>query len=114
MNADTELAVSNRFALGPHVYRRLLEMDQSDLLDFYSKAFPNAHVLHHRILESQVPSQPNYLTSHASFYNHLILLGRRVVPSESLTSAPNSIIQAFFGMTRYVGQVVKIIGHTQP
>ena len=105
-------AVDSQISLGPFVSRRLSDFEQLDLLQFYNKVHPNAHVIHH--CSVSLPNSPNFLSSYADFYSHIILQGRRVVAADSLTSAPNSIVQAWLDSTWYVGQVMKIIGHMQP
>ncbi len=103
--------VSTHFATGPGVNRPLTVSEHGLLLEYYTRAHPDANVLSHR--HPNPPSNANFLYSHANFYNSVILRGRRVVASRSMTSAPNSIVQIFLDATCYVGQVVQIIGHHQ-
>ena len=86
--------------------------DQAQILQYYELTFPNADVIS-RNTESHL-AEPNYIVSRGYIHKHLILDGRHIVPSESLTDAKSSIIQADYNGVRFVGQIVKIISHEQP
>lgn len=66
-----------------------------------------------RIADSNL-ARPNFLVSRARSHKYLVLDGRRILPSQSLTKANNSIIQADFDGIRYAGQIIKIFAHEQP
>ena len=80
-------------------------------LQYYAGRYPEAEVVSHRAQLDH--ARPNFLTSHARFYSHFVLGGHRIVASDSLAYAPNSVIQVAFGAQRYVGQIFKILRHYQ-
>ena len=86
--------------------------DQAQILWYYEMTFPNADVISHNT-ESHL-AEPNYIVSHGYIHKHLVLDSHHIVPSESLTNAKSSIIQADYNGVQFVGQIVKIISHEQP
>lgn len=83
--------------------------DQAQILQYYQLAFPDANVISHNT-ESHL-SEPNYIISHGYTHKHLVLDGHHIIPSESLTDARSSIIQADYDGVQFVGQIVNIILH---
>ena len=111
-NSYHSFTVGIRFSLGDATKMSLPLEDQSDLLEYYHNTFPDAAVI---ACSSDFDlEEPNFLISRGLSHKHLILDGRHLLPSESLTKAHSSIIQADFDGVRYVGQVVKIFSHDQP
>ena len=106
------LLVNTQFSLGDLIKSHLLTPDQAQILQYYQLAFPDANVISHNT-ESHL-TEPNYIISRGYTHKHLVLDGRCIIPSESLTDARSSIIQADYDGVRFVGQIVKIISHEQP
>lgn len=104
--------VGQRFSLGSYTTDTLDAELQSNMLNFYANSFPDARVLSRGARNISVQSA-NFLNSRAKFHKYLVLDGRRLIPSRSLTYAPSAIIQADFNNTRYLGQIFDIITHHQ-
>ena len=86
--------------------------DQAQILRYYELTFPNADVISCNTESHLV--EPNYIVSHGYIHKHLVLDGWHIIPSESLTNAKSSIIQANYNGVQFLGQIVKIISHEQP
>lgn len=108
----TSITVSRRFSLGPDVRRSLTARQEDHLVTFYSNSTPDARVIARTA--STLDDSPNFVSGSARFHSHIILDGRRIIPSTSLHKASASIVQADFSGTRYVGQVTEILTHQQP
>jgi hypothetical protein len=106
------LLVDVRFSLGDAVRTFLSAEDQRNLVEYYQTTYPDACVIP-RDTDTDT-ADANFLLSRSLTHKHLILDGRRILPSESLSNANSSIIQVDYDGTRYVGQLVKIISHDQP
>ena len=104
--------MTRKFSLATGV-KKLLSLEQQQLLvNHYHDAYPDVHIVTRTALYPSAHSK--FIHGQAQFHNYLILDGRRIIPSSSVTHAPNSIIQADYGDTRYVTQVIDIITHHQP
>ena len=101
-----------RFSLGPHTTQTLTRKDLTHLVSFYSSTYPEARVADHSTATDDF-CNTNFVTNKAKRHKYLILDGRRIVPSESVFSAPNAIVQADLNGRRYVGQVFSVLTHKQ-
>ncbi|KII90042.1 hypothetical protein PLICRDRAFT_29188 [Plicaturopsis crispa FD-325 SS-3] len=87
------------------------ETQEELLVAYYYGLDRDAHVIGRA--ETTNSATPNFVNGRAQFHDHVILDGRRIIPSSSLSKASASIVQADFGGTRYVGQVLEILTHQQ-
>lgn len=90
----------------------LTREQQTALVEFYQNTYPDARIIS-RAAHSDDPN-PNYVFGRAKFHKHIILDGRRITPSASLTHAPTSIVQMDLNNKRYVGQIFHVFTHKQP
>ena len=98
--------------MGPSVLKSLDQGQLKHLLDFYTTTHPDAQVLpRHANVEDF--DAANFIYTHAKVHDHLVLDGRKIVPSKSFKNSASSIIQTEIDGTRYVGQVFSIITHKQ-
>ena len=81
------------------------------LVNHYEDAYPDARVV--SITTSETGRDLNFITGRAKFASHIVVDGRRILPSNSSSNAPNSIIQMEFNGELYVGQVTDIFTHHQ-
>ncbi|KAF7372541.1 alcohol dehydrogenase [Mycena venus] len=102
-----------RFSLGLAVLKELPAPFQQDLLEYYNTTYPDISIVSRA---ADIGSSPNhhFLHGSAQVHSHIILDGRRITSSTSLTDASSSIIQLDADGTRYVGQIYNIITHRQP
>jgi hypothetical protein len=112
-STNTKHPVDTRFSLGPYVMKTLDRKDLAHLVSFYRSTYPTAHVTDHSTITDDYRNT-NFVSNKAKSHSHLILDGRRITPSNSLKSAPNSIIQVQLDGKRYVGQMFSILTHRQP
>ena len=110
------LSVGHSFSLGPGSTINLPNTLQKCLVDFYNDQFPFANVYSRAasIDTSIRASPPNFLRDRAVSHKYLVLNGKRIVASPDIYKAPNSIVQARYGTSKFVGQVIEIFTHTQP
>lgn len=106
------LIANVRFSLGTGTRGYLDREDQDDLLLHYHTCYPDSLVIGRH--EDSELDNPNHLFNLGIIHRNLVLDGRRITPSHSLTHAHNSIVQADFDGIRYVGQLFKIFSHDQP
>lgn len=99
------------FSLGPSTRHFLSVALQKELVQYYWEVHRDA-VVCSRTTRTPGP-EPNYIDSRATSHSHLVLDGRRILPSKSAAKAPNSIIQVELNRTHYVGQVISIFSHHQ-
>jgi hypothetical protein len=109
---DLYFAVGVRFLLGVSTFAPLSSELETSLVSYYATKSPDLQVLH-RAAETSDP-KPNFLNIRAHYHDHVVLDGRRLVPSHSQTHAPHAIVQMNLGGIQYVGQVFNIISHKQP
>lgn len=90
-------------------------MQQDALMKYYQRRHPDWCVIARS--DSRNDGHLIYLHKDAVFFDHLVLNGRRIVPSYDAYKAPNSIIQSCFRnrgrSAKFVGQVVSIFQHQQ-
>lgn len=106
------ISASQIFALGSGANRYLPSSLQRSLVDYYQSRFPLANICARTARFT--PQEPNFLRDKALLHNYILLNGRRIVASAHMFKAPNSIIQACIGNSKYVGQVYDILTHVQP
>lgn len=106
------LSVGTKFSLGLAVTKELPSGLQRDILEYYNMTYPTVPI----ISRAATITQPgdHFLHSSVQVHKYLILDGRRITSSTSLTDASSSLIQLDAGGTRYVGQIYNILTHRQP
>ena len=104
--------VDQRFSVGPSVLKTLDNDQLKNLLEFYATTHPDAQVLS-RYADTHNFDAANFIHTRAKVHDHLILDGRKIVPSKSFKNSSSSIVQTKIDGTRYVGQVFSIITHKQ-
>lgn len=72
-----------------------------------------ARVLSHHSRMAAEDRRPNFINNRARSHNLARLHGRKIVPSDDIFHAPNSIIQTRIGGKLFAGQVTDIITHEQ-
>ena len=105
------ISVDTRFSLGPGAIQHLERHMQQHLLNFYRKDSQSIKICSRT--SSALPTNAAYLSGSATFHSHIILDGRRIAPCPHKEKASNAIVQVDLNGTRYVGQVIAIITHTQ-
>lgn len=108
----SQSSVGTRFTMGPSVQQYMKTFQMELIIEMYRLE----HLLLRLIIASPrgVPPSIVHLHSAANIHEHLILHGRRIIPSTFKGSTPNSIVQAQFNGRRRVGEVKVIISHIQP
>ncbi|KAK6993189.1 alcohol dehydrogenase [Favolaschia claudopus] len=109
LSADLDI----RFSLGLAVTKELPVKYQNALLEYYNTTYPDIPIVARDAVAVDVQKE-YFLHASAQVHPHVILDGRRVTSSTSLTQASSSIVQLDAAGTRYVGQVFDIITHRQP
>ncbi|KAH9911971.1 hypothetical protein B0H21DRAFT_714183, partial [Amylocystis lapponica] len=112
-NEQVEHDLRSRFSLDGGTQEVLERTLQLELRQFYEHKYPMIP-----IVDITCPSPPpaaHFLHTTIRKHNHVVLDGRRIRPSRGQgTYAPDSIIQANFAGTRYVGEVFQVLTHFQP
>ncbi|KAF7372087.1 alcohol dehydrogenase [Mycena venus] len=101
-----------RFSLGLAVSKELPTTLQENLLEYYNTTYPDISIVSRA---ANIGTSQNHYFLHASaqVHPHIVLDGRRITSSTSLTEASSSIVQLDADGTRYVGQIYNIITHRQ-
>ena len=109
----TPTGIRRVVSLGPSTLRALSTEESKSIIKHYRELYPEAQVLPYDALVADY-ADCNFLQQMVYEHSHIILDGRRIIPSESLTNAPDSIVQAYVDGHKYVGQVHVILRHYQP
>ena len=102
-----------RFSLGPGAYLPLALDLQASLVSFYGLKYPGIRIYEQTADIDRPTGPPNFIRSMAYFHQHVIIDGRKIVPSTDIYRASNSIVQMGFSNAKYVGQVQCIFTHSQ-
>lgn len=104
-------AGNQRLSVGPCTTKALSNETQALLVGYYADTYPDARVL--PLTTAETGSNINFINSRAKVASHIILDGRRILPSKSSSKAANSIVQMELNGEMYVGQVIDIFTHCQ-
>lgn len=104
-------AGDQRLSIGPCTTMSISNETQALLVEYYANAYPDARVL--PLTTAETGPNINFINGRAKVASHIIVDGRRILPSKSSSKAANSIVQMELNGEMNVGQVTGIFTHCQ-